>query len=334
MKKHIIATLATAAALSTGLSMAPITAVAATPSTPPTKVVDKQNCAPIGHLGAGECVSYTAGSGRTIYNWFGTYQGPDGPGWGLDYLYGTDWSAAAPGSDRVDVNAHGSAVGEGQQQALAALATYSNPATVSDEDGAAIALIIREVMGDGDSPAGGQVIPTGLKAGGAVKPAGVFSASSAVHRRAQALWNYASSHRAPSVTITTPTTRASVGDRVIFTVAVVYADGTPAPHHDVTLNYAEQGGPATMSGPDEVSTGSDGRATFSATVGSGGIETQAWFVEGTAHNVPWDAPFAWAPSGWAGRDSGAYPDGSTRLLGHHGLTQTTGSSPAGHYDNA
>lgn len=194
MRKHIIATLAAAAALSTGLSMAPITAVAA--PRPPTTVtpmnaVPNSRCAPIGHLYNGLCFGYTA-DGKQIYNWLGTYDSPAGPGWGLDYIYTTGFGSGAKGS--IETSSLGTRIGESEEAALGALTTYTPPKGSSNTDVAAVALVIREVMGDGSSPSKGQIIPGGLKAGGTVKKTDRLAIPPSVYTRAQELWSYASSH--------------------------------------------------------------------------------------------------------------------------------------------
>lgn len=167
---------------------------------PAARRVAKDDCRRIDpNLVRGACLRYSTprGSGLT---WIGSYRAPDGRVFFcIDYLYDSRLPRQA---ERVStqrlVNQLGKGVGDAEVAALNRLVSTWAPrgSTGSDDRDAAIALIVREVMGDGTRPGGLVVYPSGLRVGGTVRqPVGGLDATTM--RLAQEMWRDASATRGP-----------------------------------------------------------------------------------------------------------------------------------------
>ncbi|MCW2813910.1 MAG: Sortase family protein [Nocardioides sp.] len=187
---------------SLALVLGALTLVAASP--PPqasaaTRVA-KDTCRDIDpNLVNGVCLRYRTpqGSGLT---WIGTYRAPDGRVFFcIDFLYDSRLPERAErvSTERL-VNQLGRRVGDAEVAALNhVVSTWAaDGSTGSDDRDAAIALIVREVMGDGVRPGGLTVYPAGLRVGGRVQPP-VGGLDEQVMGLARAMWREASSMRGP-----------------------------------------------------------------------------------------------------------------------------------------
>lgn len=162
--------------------------------------VDKQECGRIDpNLVNGACLRYATpeGSGLT---WIGTYRAPDGRVFFcIDFLYDSRLPRHAERVSTDDlVNQLGADVGDAEVAALNyVVSTWAGRgSTGSDARDAAIALIVREVMGDGRRPGGLVVYPSGLRVGGVVRPP-VGGLDGGIMRLANAMWRQASAMRGP-----------------------------------------------------------------------------------------------------------------------------------------
>lgn len=311
MSKHIIATLAAAAALSTGLSLAPMSAVAApqpSRTVTPMDAVPNSRCAPIGHLYNGLCFGYTA-DGKQIYNWLGTYDSPAGPGWGLDYIYTTGFGSGASGTGWPTQNAFGSKIGTDEMAALSRLTKMNPPSLISNIDSAAIALIVREVMGDGSSPSKGQIIPGGLKVGGTVQKTDRLAIPASVYKVAQEQWDAASTYRSP-IKLKTTTSETQIGPEATATVSIraSYGSGEKLPGESINLSYDG------LTGPSKVSTDQYGVAKFTVNgVSAAPAPGDKWHIYASVEEAP-AVPKIWSPSAWSSRTAEQYPATATRII--------------------
>ncbi|MDO9456590.1 class F sortase [Nocardioides sp.] len=162
--------------------------------------VAKDTCRRIDpNLVNGACLRYRTArdSGLT---WIGTYRAPDGRVFFcIDFLYDSRLPRRAErvSTERL-VNQLGRRVGDPEVAALNyVISTWAgHGSTGSDDRDAAIALVVREVMGDGVRPGGLTVYPSGLIVGERVRPpAGGLDA--AVMRLARSMWREASRLRGP-----------------------------------------------------------------------------------------------------------------------------------------
>jgi len=147
----------------------------------------------------GACLRWSTSRGSGL-TWIGTYRAPDGRVFFcIDFLYDSRLPRSAPtvGTDRI-VNQLGERVGDAEVAALNhVISTWAGDgSTGSDERDAAIALIIREVMGDGVRPGGAVVYPQGLEVGERVRPP-IGGLDSRIMGLAQAMWSQASRFRGP-----------------------------------------------------------------------------------------------------------------------------------------
>ncbi len=195
----MLALLAVLALLTTSLAL-----VVAPPGGPPPAAaatrVAKDECRRVDpNLVNGVCLRYETpqGSGLT---WIGTYRAPDGRVFFcIDFLYDPRLPRRAERvpTDRL-VNQLGDRVGDAEVAALNyVVSTWAGRgSTGSDDRDAAIALLVREVMGDGRRPGGLVVYPAGLRVGGVVRPP-VGGLDRRVMRLARSMWREASARRGP-----------------------------------------------------------------------------------------------------------------------------------------
>lgn len=150
------------------------------------------------NLVRGVCLRYTLG-GRTAHTWLGTYRTPDGSiFFCIDWLYDSRLPSRARLVSTEDLrNQLGRRVGDAEVAALNQLVSRWAPrgSTGSDVRDAAIALIVREVMGDGERR-GGVVYPAGLEVGEPVQPP-VGGLPGPVLPAAERMWQEASRWRGP-----------------------------------------------------------------------------------------------------------------------------------------
>lgn len=182
------------------------------------------------NLVSGACLQYQSRSG-TAYTWIGTYRAAGGGVFFcIDYLYDSRISAKA---SRVSTqglrNQLNRAVGTSEVAALNYLiSTHAPQGSAGSAAGdAAIALIIREVMGDGIRNDGTVVYQPGLKVRGAVKPL-PGGAPSNIMALAQRWWAEASNLRGPwvvKIEPRTPTTEVPLGTSVEYAIRVVSPGG-------------------------------------------------------------------------------------------------------------
>ncbi|SFI33527.1 class F sortase [Nocardioides psychrotolerans] len=147
----------------------------------------------------GACLRWSTGRGSGL-TWIGTYRAPDGRVFFcIDFLYDSRLPRSAPtvGTDRL-VNQLGERVGDAEVAALnQVISTWAGDgSTGSDDRDAAIALVIREVMGDGVRPGGAVVYPQGLHVGEHVRPP-IGGLGGPILRLAQEMWSQASRFRGP-----------------------------------------------------------------------------------------------------------------------------------------
>ncbi|WP_341927909.1 class F sortase [Nocardioides psychrotolerans] len=171
-----------------------------TPSADAATRVAKGACRSIDpNLVNGACLRWSSGR-ATGLTWIGTYRAPDGRVFFcIDFLYDSQLPRSAPtvGTDRI-VNQLGERVGDPEVAALNhVISTWAGGgSTGSDDRDAAIALIIREVMGDGVRPGGAVVYPQGLEVGERVRPP-IGGLGGPIMRLAQEMWSQASRFRGP-----------------------------------------------------------------------------------------------------------------------------------------
>jgi hypothetical protein len=162
--------------------------------------VDKEECRRIDpNLVNGVCLRYASARGGGL-TWIGSYRAPDGRVFFcIDFLYDSRLPrrAVRVPTDRL-VNQLGDRVGDAEVAALNhVISTWAaRGSTGSDDRDAAIALIIRQVMGDGRRPGGLVVYPAGLVVGGRVRPP-VGGLDGSVLRLARQMWRTASARRGP-----------------------------------------------------------------------------------------------------------------------------------------
>lgn len=181
-----------------------LTLVVAPPGGPPPAQaagrVAKDDCRRIDpNLVNGVCLRYATprGSGLT---WIGTYRAPNGRiFFCIDFLYDSRLPARAEtvSTERL-VNQLGDRVGDDEVAALNhVISTWAGRgSTGSDARDAAIALIVREVMGDGTRPGGLSIYPGGLEVGEQVS-APIGGLGGRVMRLARAMWRDASTSYGP-----------------------------------------------------------------------------------------------------------------------------------------
>ncbi|MCD4527129.1 class F sortase [Nocardioides sp. cx-173] len=171
--------------------------------TPPAQAatrVDKETCRRIDpNLVNGACLRYRDGEHRGL-TWIGTYRAPSGRVFFcIDFLYDSRLPRRAQvvSTGRL-VNQLGDRVGDREVAALNhVISTWAgHGSTGSDERDAAIALIIREVMGDGRRRGGTVVYPQGLDVGEAVRPP-VGGLDGRIMVLAQQMWRAASAYYGP-----------------------------------------------------------------------------------------------------------------------------------------
>ncbi|HWU33533.1 MAG TPA: hypothetical protein VN108_11710, partial [Marmoricola sp.] len=202
----------------------------ATAITPPV-LVSPSICARYdSNLVSGACLQYQSRSG-TAFTWIGTYRATGGGiFFCIDYLYDSRISAQA---SRVSTqglrNQLNRVVGTPEVAALNYLISTHAPkgSAGSTAGDAAIALIIREVMGDGIRNDGTVVYQPGLKVHGVVKPL-PGGAPGNIMTLAQRWWAEASNLRGQWVVKLEPKTSTSevpLGTSVAYAVRVVSPGG-------------------------------------------------------------------------------------------------------------
>lgn len=202
MTRHprILSSLLTVVALVVGvLTLVVVPPGGAPPASAATRIA-KDECRRIDpNLVSGVCLRYSSprGSGLT---WIGSYRAPDGRVFFcIDFLYDSRLPRRAErvSTDRL-VNQLGGRVGDAEVAALNyVISTWAGRgSTGSDDRDAAIALIIRQVMGDGVRPGGLTIYPTGLSVGERVRPP-IGGLGGAVMPLARAMWREASALRGP-----------------------------------------------------------------------------------------------------------------------------------------
>jgi hypothetical protein len=171
-----------------------------TPSAAAATRVAKDACRRIDpNLVNGACLRYRTGS-RSGLTWIGTYRAPSGRVFFcIDFLYDSRLPRRAHvvSTDRI-VNQLGQRVGDREVAALNhVISTWAgHGSTGSDERDAAIALIIREVMGDGRRRGGTVVYPQGLDVGERVRPP-IGGLDGRIMALAQDMWRAASAYYGP-----------------------------------------------------------------------------------------------------------------------------------------
>lgn len=147
----------------------------------------------------GVCLRYPSPGGPRLA-WLGTRRAAGGRiFFCIDFLYGSRLPRSAPEVSTQDlVNQFGDDVGDAEVAALNALVSRWAPSgsTGSDERDAAISLIIRQVMGDGRTPSGLALFPSGLTVGEHVRPPAGGLAGNVVPL-ADRMWRAASRSRGP-----------------------------------------------------------------------------------------------------------------------------------------
>ncbi|MCW2851750.1 MAG: Sortase family protein [Nocardioides sp.] len=162
--------------------------------------VDKDTCRRIDpNLVNGACLRYRVG-GRSGLTWIGTYRAPSGRVFFcIDFLYDSRLPREAREvSTRRLVNQLGDRVGDREVAALNhVISTWAgHGSTGSDERDAAVALIIREVMGDGRRRDGTVVYPQGLDVGERVRPP-IGGLDGSIMGLALEMWRAASAYYGP-----------------------------------------------------------------------------------------------------------------------------------------
>ena len=171
-----------------------------TPSAAAATRLPKDACRRIDpNLVNGACLRYRVGN-RSGLTWIGTYRAPSGRVFFcIDFLYDSRLPRRAQvvSTDRI-VNQLGDRVGDREVAALNyVISTWAgHGSTGSDERDAAIALIIREVMGDGRRAGGTVVYPQGLDVGERVRPP-IGGLDAQIMSLAQDMWRAASRYYGP-----------------------------------------------------------------------------------------------------------------------------------------
>ncbi len=202
--------------------------------------VTKDTCRAIDpNLVNGVCLRYRTGRASGL-TWIGSYRAPDGRVFFcIDFLYDSRLPAhARTVSTRRLVNQLGQRVGAAEVAAVNhVISTWAaHGSTGSDARDAAIALIVREVMGDGVRPGGAVVYPRGLEVGERVRPpAGGLGGR--VLRLARRMWTQAATLRGPYRLSLTRPRRGPVrlGRSRTFRVSVLSATGRRVPGVRVRL---------------------------------------------------------------------------------------------------
>lgn len=241
---------------------------------------------------------------------------------GVDYLYTTAWGSSGT-APTLSASAYGTAIDTAESGALAALTAAVPPASSGNTDVAAVALIIREVMCDGDSPGKGQIIPSGLRSGGTVKKTDRLAIPPSVYQRAQELWNEASAHSVPQFDLKYPGPDQDPDDKLTFTATLTWNDGSPIANTKINLDYSPHelpnpGVPETMFWPASVTTDAQGKVTFTtklASVNPDPPTPSMWEITAATDKAfPNERASTWQPTSWSGRDAGSYPSGPTRVV--------------------
>lgn len=186
------------------LLLGALTLVAIPPGGPPAAAaatsVPKDECRRIDpNLVNGVCLRIQTARGPAL-TWIGTYRAPDGQVFFcIDYLYDSRMPARAETvSTRGLVNQLAEGVGDAEVAALNhVISTWAGRgSTGSDARDAAIALLVREVMGDGTRPGGLVVYPGPLRVGEQVQPP-IGGLGGAVVPLARSMWREASRSYGP-----------------------------------------------------------------------------------------------------------------------------------------
>jgi hypothetical protein len=181
----------------------------------------------------GVCLRY-AGRTGTGYTWMGTLRAANGKVFFcIDYLYDSRISGQPRTiSTQSLVNQLGRHVGDAEVAALNyVISTWAGAgSTGNDHRDAAIALIIREVMGDGVRPDGVVVYPRGLKVGAVPAPP-IGGLSGQVLTMARAMWSAGSHYRGGYQVWMTSTAAGNLelGTSRSYQVSVVSAAGYAVP---------------------------------------------------------------------------------------------------------
>ncbi|HET6151342.1 MAG TPA: hypothetical protein VFE15_00200 [Marmoricola sp.] len=204
------------------------------PAAQAATVVGTANCRALDpNLVHGVCLRYSSRAG-TGYTWMGTLRAANGKVFFcIDYLYDSRISGQPRTiSTQSLVNQLGRHVGDAEVAALNyVISTWAGAgSTGSDHRDAAIALIIREVMGDGVRPDGVVVYPRGLKVGGTPSPP-IGGLSGQVLAMARAMWSAGSHYRGGYQVRMTSTAvgKLKLGTSRSYQVAVLSAAGYAVP---------------------------------------------------------------------------------------------------------
>lgn len=203
--------------------------------------VDKQACRSIDpNLVNGACLRYSTPSGDAL-TWIGTFRAPNGKVFFcIDFLYDSRLpSRSATVSTRKLVNQLGQRVGSREVAALNyVISTWAgHGSTGSDSRDAAIALIIREVMGDGVREGGVVVYPRGLDVGERVRPP-IGGLGGDVMRLARSMWREAGRMYGPYRLRLTTSDDGPVrlGRQRTYRVNVIGGSGRRVPGVDVAVD--------------------------------------------------------------------------------------------------
>lgn len=182
------------------------------------------------NIGSGACLRVQSRSG-SAYTWIGTYRASNGVSfYCIDFLYDSRISASSARVPTAGLrNQLNRPIGAAEVAALNTLISERAPggSAGSWAGNAAIALIIREVMGDGIRSDGTALYPSGLKVGGAVK-AMSGGTPSEILTLAQQWWQAASLRRGPWTVRLDPAaggTAIPLGSSAAYHVRVVSAAG-------------------------------------------------------------------------------------------------------------
>ncbi|MFL6023517.1 MAG: hypothetical protein ACJ72O_09285, partial [Marmoricola sp.] len=228
------------------------------------------------NLVSGMCLRYAAKSG-TGYTWIGSYRADNGKVFFcIDYLYDSRITSSAAVVDTEPLeNQFGTKVGDAEVAALNYLiSTWApNGSGGSDENDAAIALIIREVMSDAIRPDGTVVYKPGLKVGGTVAaptgglPGGMLAI-------ARSMWSKASQYRGPGRLVLAGGSggRLTLGQSQQYRVAVFSASNHLIPGLKVTFTCT---GPVSCPKPITTTTSSVAVRVTPTAVGMASIKASA-----------------------------------------------------------
>lgn len=221
-------------------TLASIDTPPATATTPAVRVPSSVCARYDSNLVSGVCLQYQSRSG-TAYTWIGTYRASGGGTFFcIDYLYDSRISAGAARVSTIGLrNQLNRPIGTWEVAALNYLISTHAPSgtTGSAVGNAALALIIREVMGDGIRNDGTVVYQPGLKVGGTVKsvPGGM---PNEILGQAQRWWSEASRLRGPWTVKMAPRTathEVPLGAAVSYAVQVTSASGAVVTGTTVTF---------------------------------------------------------------------------------------------------